>query len=69
MFLSKFSNRYISLKSFVSLMRVINPKDYDYLWTDYEVNYIFISCYLFNEFKAAEIVEVDAEKGIVRKII
>ena len=34
----------------------LNPKDYDYLWTDYDINFIFTSCYLFKEFKQADIV-------------
>lgn len=37
-------------------MSTLNPKDYDYLWTDYEVNFIFTSCYLFKEFKASDMV-------------
>ncbi len=35
---------------------MINPKDYEYLWTDYDVNFIFTSCYLFPEFRKADIV-------------
>lgn len=34
----------------------MKPEDYDYLWTDYDVNFIFTSCYLFKEFKDADIV-------------
>jgi len=28
----------------------LSPKDYKYLWTDHEVNFIFTSCYLFPKF-------------------
>ncbi len=35
---------------------MINPNDYEYLWTDYDVNFIFTSCYLFKEFREADIV-------------
>jgi phosphohistidine swiveling domain-containing protein len=34
----------------------IDPKKYEYLWTDHDVNYIFTSCYLFDEFRNADIV-------------
>ena len=34
----------------------INPKDYGYLWTDHEVNFIFVSCYLFKNFKETDFV-------------
>lgn len=37
---------------------IINPKDYEYLWTDYDVNFIFTSCYLFKEFRETDIVLV-----------
>ncbi len=33
----------------------LNPNDYDYLWTDYDVNFIFTSCYLFKDFKQHDI--------------
>ncbi len=35
---------------------MINPQDYEYLWTDYDINFIFTSCYLFKEFRQADIV-------------
>lgn len=35
---------------------MINPKNYEYLWTDYDINFIFTSCYLFKEFRQADIV-------------
>jgi phosphohistidine swiveling domain-containing protein len=31
----------------------LDPRKYDYLWTDHEVNYIFASCYLFNDARKA----------------
>ena len=34
----------------------IRPEDYEYLWSDYEVNFIFTSCYLSPVFKRADIV-------------
>lgn len=34
----------------------INPKEYEYLWTDYDVNFIFISCYLFKSFRETDFV-------------
>ncbi len=37
-------------------MLKLNPKDYDYLWTDHDINFIFTSCYLFKEFKTVDIV-------------
>lgn len=36
-------------------MLKITPEDYDYLWTDYDVNFIFTSCYLFKDFKQHDI--------------
>ena len=35
---------------------VLKPDNYDYLWTDHEINFIFTSCYLFPEFRRADIV-------------
>lgn len=35
---------------------MIKPQDYEYLWTDYDVNFIFTSCYLFKEFKKTDII-------------
>jgi|GEM_PF-3248143 len=32
----------------------LNPSDYDYLWTDYDVNFLFVSCYLFREFRKSD---------------
>lgn len=44
----------------------INPKDYEYLWTDYDVNFIFISCYLFKNFRETDFVLIhDPEKNAV----
>ena len=34
----------------------LNPSGYNYLWSDYDVNFIFTSCYLFPEFKATDFV-------------
>ncbi|MEK6868108.1 MAG: hypothetical protein AABX98_04780 [Nanoarchaeota archaeon] len=34
----------------------IYPKSYEYLWTDYDVNFIFISCYLFKKFRETDFV-------------
>jgi len=34
----------------------LNPKEYDYLWSDYDINFIFTSCYLFKEFRKQDIV-------------
>ncbi len=34
----------------------MNPEEYDYLWTDYDVNFIFTSCYLFKEFRNTDII-------------
>jgi phosphoenolpyruvate synthase/pyruvate phosphate dikinase len=34
----------------------LNPRDYEYLWTDYDVNFLFTSCYLFKEFRNSDIV-------------
>lgn len=35
---------------------IINPENYDYLWTDYDINFIFTSCYLFKKFRDTDIV-------------
>lgn len=35
---------------------MINPEKYEYLWTDYDVNFVFTSCYLFKEFRMTDIV-------------
>ena len=35
---------------------MLNPNNYDYLWTDYEVNYFFVSCYLFKKFRKTDFV-------------
>ena len=37
-------------------MKELNPADYDYLGSDYEVNFLFVSCYLFKEFRKSDIV-------------
>ena len=37
-------------------LKSINPENYEYLWTDYDVNFIFTDCYLFKQFRAADIV-------------
>jgi phosphohistidine swiveling domain-containing protein len=34
----------------------MNPKDYDYLWSDHDIDFIFTSCYLFKEFRKADII-------------
>ncbi|HRY82107.1 MAG TPA: PEP-utilizing enzyme [Candidatus Moranbacteria bacterium] len=39
-------------------MNQISPKNYDYLWTDHDVNFIFTSCYLFEEFRKSDIILV-----------
>jgi phosphohistidine swiveling domain-containing protein len=48
------------------MKKIPNPEDYEYLWTDYDVNYIFTSCYLFKEFRNADIVLIydHKEKGL-----
>lgn len=33
----------------------INPVDYEYMWTDYDVNFIFASCFLCKETKESDI--------------
>ncbi len=38
------------------MIKKITPKEYDYLWADHGVNYIFTSCYLFKSFRQADIV-------------
>jgi hypothetical protein len=38
------------------MMKKLNPKNYDYLWTDYDVNFVFVSCYLFKEFRESNFV-------------
>src|SRR3989338_4584269 len=45
----------------------IDPKDYEYLWTNHEVNFIFVSCYLFKNFKETDFVLIyEPEKnGVV----
>jgi len=40
------------------LLKKIIPQNYDYLWTDHGVDYIFASCYLFKRFRNADIVLV-----------
>lgn len=35
-------------------MKKLKPQDYDYLWTDYDINYIFVSCYLFKELRNSD---------------
>jgi phosphoenolpyruvate synthase/pyruvate phosphate dikinase len=47
-------------------MKELKPKDYDYLWTDYDVNFIFTSCYLFKKFRNTDIVLIYdyKEKGL-----
>lgn len=43
---------------------MIDPNDYEYLWTDHDVNYIFVSCYLFKEFRKGDFVLIhDPEKN------
>ncbi len=44
----------------------LDPEDYDYLWTDNDVNFIFTSCYLFNKFKRTDIVLIYShlDKGL-----
>ncbi|MCX6707934.1 MAG: PEP-utilizing enzyme [Candidatus Woesearchaeota archaeon] len=44
----------------------INPEDYDYLWTDHDIDFIFTSCYLSKEFRNADIVLIYSwkEKGL-----
>lgn len=37
-------------------MKALNPHEYEYLWTDYEIDFIFTSCYLSEEFRKADIV-------------
>ncbi|MBN1385496.1 hypothetical protein JW968_00795 [Candidatus Woesearchaeota archaeon] len=37
-------------------MKVPNPQDYTYLWTDHDVNFIFTSCYLFKEIRESDMV-------------
>lgn len=37
-------------------MKMLNPKNYDFLWSDHDINFIFVSCYLFKEFKEADII-------------
>ena len=34
----------------------INPSDYDYLWTDHGVNFIFMSCYLCKRYREEDLV-------------
>ena len=34
----------------------ISPKDYEYLWSDHDVNFIFTSCYLFPTFRKTDII-------------
>lgn len=34
----------------------INPEDYDYLWSDYDIDFIFVSCYLSKDFCKNDIV-------------
>lgn len=38
------------------MKKKIIPQNYDYLWIDHDVNFIFTSCYLFKSFKKADIV-------------
>ncbi|MFH1440298.1 MAG: PEP-utilizing enzyme [Candidatus Woesearchaeota archaeon] len=32
------------------------PSEYEYLWTDHDINFIFTSCYLFKKFRETDIV-------------
>ncbi len=42
----------------------IEPKEYEYLWTDHEVNFIFVSCYLFKNFKETDFMLIyESEKN------
>lgn len=34
----------------------LTPSNYEYLWTDHDVNFIFTSCYLFKQFRDTDIV-------------
>src|SRR3989344_7544365 len=34
----------------------LDPARYDYVWTDHDVNFIFTSCYLFDEFRKSDMV-------------
>lgn len=47
-------------------MKTLDPKDYDYLWTDHGVNFIFVSCYLFPSFRKSDIVLIynPRDKGL-----
>ncbi|MEK6920786.1 MAG: hypothetical protein AABX82_02800 [Nanoarchaeota archaeon] len=43
---------------------MIDPKNYEYLWTNSDVNFIFVSCYLFESFKKTDFVLIyDPEKN------
>lgn len=35
---------------------IINPKNYEHLWTAYDVNFIFTSCYLFKKIRKTDMV-------------
>ncbi len=35
---------------------IIHPQDYEYLWTDHDVDFIFTSCYLFDKFRKTDFV-------------
>jgi len=37
-------------------MTNLDPRKYGYLWTDQDVNFIFVSCYLFREFRQRDFV-------------
>jgi phosphohistidine swiveling domain-containing protein len=43
------------------------PQDYEYLWTDYDVDFIFTSCYLFKEFRQSDIILIydSISKGLI----
>ncbi len=43
-------------------MKKIKSQDYDYLWTDYDINYIFVSCYLFKEFRNSDFILIYKHK-------
>ena len=49
-------NKSLNRKLNNGLNKELNPSDYEYLWTDHDVNFIFTSCYLFKEFRDTDIV-------------
>lgn len=44
-------------------IKKINPRNYDYIWSDCDINYIFVSCYLFENFRKTDFILIYDHKN------